>query len=70
MPDLGDTIEEAAGNVAAASGDAGSFTERPLADLIEADKHLAAKRGSTKRGRGLRFSKVIFGGQIDGLETS
>lgn len=47
MADLTDTIEDAATNPQAMSGDAGSMTERSLSELIAADQYLAEKAALT-----------------------
>lgn len=47
MADLSEQIEAAADNPQAMSGDAGSITERSIADLIAADKYLAEKAAAT-----------------------
>lgn len=52
-------IAETAAGPAAASGQVGSVTQHNLKDLIEADKHLSAKKASRKRKRGLIFSKIV-----------
>lgn len=57
MPDLSDTIEEAASDPQSASIDGRSATARPIKDLIEADRYLAEKeaaQSSTTR-LGVRF---------------
>lgn len=59
MTDLADTILENAAKPAKASGDAGSFEQHKLADLIEADKYLQAQTGLAKTTRGLRFNKFV-----------
>jgi hypothetical protein len=60
MPDeLDDTIEQNAKGPAKASGDAGSVEQHKLAEQIEADKYLAAKKGVKQPRRGLRFNKLI-----------
>ena len=43
MPDLSDTIEEAAQDPQSASKDGITATSHPLPDLIAADKYLAGK---------------------------
>lgn len=67
MADLSEQIEEAANNPQAVSGDGGSVTERSIADLIAAEKHLAEKealagtnaKGGKKSGfRTLGFARV------------
>jgi hypothetical protein len=47
MADLSEQIEDAAANPQTVSGDAGSVTERSIADLIAADKYLAEKAALT-----------------------
>jgi hypothetical protein len=53
MPDLGDIIEQTAAEPASATGDAGSATNQPLPDLLEADRYLAGKdvlAGTNRKG--------------------
>jgi len=57
--DLDDTIRDNAAGPAKASGDAGSMEQHKLADQIEADRYLAAKKAAAQKGRGLRFSKLV-----------
>lgn len=47
MPDLSDQIEADAAKLSAASNEMGSFTKRPLTELIEADKHLKGETALT-----------------------
>lgn len=46
--DLTDQIKEAVEEPAAASQDGRSATNRPIADLIAADNHIAAKKAASK----------------------
>lgn len=57
--DLTDAIAQAAQEPQSATGDNGSATNRPLADLIAADRYLA---GKTRRGFGFRMGKILPGG--------
>jgi hypothetical protein len=57
--DLASTIAQAATEPASATGDNGSATNRPLAELILADQYLA---GKTKRGFGFKLGKIVAGG--------
>lgn len=63
--DLSDTIASvAAAAVKTVQTDAGSTTVQPIADLIAADRYLAAKAAASSPGRGVLFSKFIKGTQI------
>ncbi len=65
MPDLSERIEEAAAGPAAHSVDGESATDRPIADLIAADKHLrnnAALDDDDALNVGLRFRKIKANG--------
>lgn len=54
-----DAIKANAAGPASVSGDAGSVTQRPLSELIEADKYLAAKEAGKQPNRGLRLTKLV-----------
>jgi hypothetical protein len=56
--DLSETIATAAQKPAEARGDSSSFRQHSLPDQIAADKYLAAKAGSKKKGFGLRFARI------------
>lgn len=60
--DLEQTIRDAAATPASASGDGLSTTERPLEQLIAADKHLSAKQAMQAPGLGIRMLRVENGG--------
>lgn len=62
--DLEETISDAAAEPAAASGDAGSVTQRPLPDLIDADRYLAGKRAKDKPHGGIRFGTFTAPGSV------
>lgn len=58
MPDLTDTIEDAAEGPKKAKGDQGEMEQHPLPDLIEADKYLKGDDAAkTQTARGLRFNR-------------
>lgn len=57
---IGDAIDMVAkGMVSSSSENGRSMTNIPIRDLIEADRHLAAKRASSKPHFGLRMTKCI-----------
>lgn len=61
MPDPNDLtgiLQTQAINPSSATGDMGSVTERPLADLINLDRYLASKAAVQRRSRGLRFNRL------------
>ena len=64
MPDLSDTIETAAGQPKAASGDAGSVTMPSVSELIEADRYLASKEAASATRRGLNLIKLQPPGSV------
>jgi hypothetical protein len=60
MPDLDQTIEEAAKNPKAVAVDGTRVDAQSVDDLIKADQHLSGKdavRNSPRRG--LRFNKLV-----------
>ena len=57
--DLSDTIREAAKDPQSFSADGLSVQSRPMADLIKADEHLAAKTAAGKNHLGLIFRKLV-----------
>ncbi len=63
MADLTDTIEKVAAGPASASGAAGSMSQQPLGQLIEADRYLkgqeAAAAPASFLARTLRRAKVV-----------
>lgn len=59
---LNETIKEVAAGPAATSVDSVSFSEHSLSDLIQAQKHLAGQAAVDKAPRGLRITKLNFGG--------
>ena len=61
---LENAIEENATGPKRASGDAGSVEQHSLKDLIEADKHLAAKKASAAKGLGIKLAKISPGGTV------
>jgi hypothetical protein len=62
--DLEETIRDNAAGPASVSGDAGSVTQHPLRDQIEADKYLEARKAAKSAGRGLLFSKLVPPGAV------
>jgi hypothetical protein len=59
MPDdVSDAIETTAKGPKRVRTDAGEVESQSLADMIEADKYLAAKAAAQTKGRGLRFNKL------------
>ena len=62
--DLSDAIRENAAGPHSASGDAGSMQQHPLPDVIDADKHLGAKKAMGSKNLGLVRVKVIPSGTV------
>lgn len=57
--DLSQTIADAAAGPSQASSDGLAVTQQPLPDLVEADKHLAAKSGARRKDLGVRLRKLV-----------
>lgn len=64
MPDLSDDIETAATSPASASADGVSVTQRSIAEMIAADKHIKADEAGTKPRLGMRFVKLVPPGSV------
>ena len=58
MSDLSDSIETNASSPKSASNDTGSMQSHSLPDQIAADKYLAAKSASAKKGLPIRYMKL------------
>jgi hypothetical protein len=62
-----DAIVELADKPAAVSMDAGSLTNRPLTELIEVEKHIAAQNGAADNEFfGIRARRARFGHRTGG----
>ena len=61
---LEDAIEENATGPKRASGDAGSVEQHSIRDLIEANKHLAAKKAAAAKGLGIKLAKISPDGTV------
>lgn len=60
MPDdLKQTILENAQGPAKASGDSGSMEQHSLPDQIAADRYLASKQATRKKGLGISMKKLV-----------
>jgi hypothetical protein len=62
MPDLTDTILQAAQEPQSAASDGQSATAHSLKDLVETDRYLrqqAGPAGLTRKSRGLRFNRIV-----------
>jgi hypothetical protein len=58
--DLTSTIANAAAKPSSGTVDGVTVTQRPLSELIAADKYMAAKNATkNKAHRGLRFGKIV-----------
>lgn len=62
--DLTATIAEEAAAPVSSTADGQTATARPLADMITADRYLAAKAAIAKRRRGVTFGKLIPPGPL------
>lgn len=62
--DLSETIAAEAAAPVSSTADGQSATARPLADLITADRYLAAKAAMASRRKGVQFGKLIPPGPI------
>ena len=56
--DLEDSIRDSATGPAEAHGDSGGVKQHPLPDQIAADKYLASKQASRKKGLGIALKKL------------
>ncbi len=60
MPDdLDQSILDNAQGPAKASGDSGSMEQHPLPDQIAADRYLASKKATRKKGLGISLKKLV-----------
>lgn len=57
--DFSELIEQAAAGPASVSVDGSTVNARSIADLIEADKHLAAKKAAKKKSLGIRRIQIV-----------
>jgi hypothetical protein len=64
VPDLDETIEQAAQTPARMAGDAGSVDQRSVAEIIAADKYLASKAQSRRTGWPLRLLRLSAGSTV------
>jgi hypothetical protein len=64
VPSLEQAIRDNASGPAKASGDSGSVEQHALKDQIEADRYLASKEASKRKGLGIRFSKIVPSGTV------
>lgn len=65
MPEeIEDAIEDAAITPKSVEGDEGKVTARDIDELIKADEYLASKTAMRKKGKGIRFSKMIPPGSL------
>ncbi len=62
--DLTQTIEDLAQVPLIMEGDAGKVQERPIADVIAADKYAKTQTAQKKPMGGIRFTRVIPSGSI------
>ncbi len=56
--ELDNTIDQNAKAPAKASGDSGSMEQHPLPDQIAADRYLASKKASRRKGLGVKLIKL------------
>lgn len=57
--DLSQEIRDAAAGPQQVTVDGQTVQQRPLAELVEADRYLASKTAAAKNHRGLRFTKLV-----------
>jgi len=55
---LTNSISDSAQQPAKVSSDAGSVEQHPLSEQIAADKYLASKTATQRKGLGIKFSKL------------
>ncbi len=58
------TIEENLNSPAKVTSDGCSVEQHPLSEQIAADKYLASKAASRRKGLGIRFSKLSPSGTV------
>lgn len=56
---LSELIEQKAAKAQTVVVDGQSVTQRPLSELVEADKYLEAAKATKRAGFGLRFQKIV-----------
>lgn len=59
---LDDTIRDNAAGPRRAKGDSGEMEQHSLSDQIAADRYLASKNATKKKGLGAVFKKLLPGG--------
>jgi hypothetical protein len=64
MSDLSSNIENNATAPAKVTSDGVSVEQHSLADQIAADKYLASKTASRRKGLGIKFSKISHSGTV------
>lgn len=57
--ELEDTIRENAAGPKRAKGDSAEMEQHPLPDQIAADRYLASKNATKKKGLGATFKKLV-----------
>jgi hypothetical protein len=57
--DLQETIRENAAGPKRAKGDSAEMEQHPLPDQIAADRYLASKNATKKKGLGVSFKKLV-----------
>ncbi len=62
--EITDAITEAITNPLMAKSDAGEVQMNKLTDMVAAAQYLATVNAARKRGRGIRFSKLIPPGNV------
>jgi len=62
---INDAIEDSAeSGIRRASGDSGSVEQHPLPDQIAADRYVASRTASRKKGLGIKLLKIVAPGSI------
>jgi hypothetical protein len=64
MADLEDTIEQKATEPESATADGVRVRQRPLKDLIEADKHLGGKTATGGKSPRLLINRIVPPGSV------
>ena len=62
--DLTSKIQQSAASPKKATADGVSVEQHSIADQIAADKHVASKAATRRRGLGLKLNKISPGGTI------
>jgi len=66
MADLDQQIEDAASKPQQVTVDGTTAIQRPIEELIAADRYLSAKAAARSKGRGFNIARLVPGGTVSG----